>query len=290
MHAGARLPNLPRPEPRRRARPRPGEASGARPGQPTVPGRQRGMWGPKWGRHEHADDRGHAVKAATYRPDTDVEWVRGTAQGRPRRRGRVIVGVVVLGLVVAALVAIRTLDRSATANRVDNSSPTSLATVKRETLASRANVNGTLGYAGSYSVVNQAAGTLTALPAIGDVIRFGDVLYRVNGEPVVLLRGAAPAFRSLVRGMRGSDVQRLNANLVELGYVRRAQLDPTSDRFVWRTAWALRKLQARLGLDMTGTLPLGQAVLLPVAVRVTEVSATLGTPAQPGVSTLSATS
>src|SRR5262249_35863833 len=36
---------------------------------------------------------------------------------------------------------------------------------------------------------------------------------------------------------------------------------------------------ARLGLPQTGTLPLGQAVFLPSAIRVTTVSASLGAPA-----------
>jgi hypothetical protein len=40
----------------------------------------------------------------------------------------------------------------------------------------------------------------------------------------------------------------------------------------------------------TGSLPLGQAVFLPTAARVTSVSATLGGPAQPGAQALQATS
>jgi peptidoglycan hydrolase-like protein with peptidoglycan-binding domain len=200
--------------------------------------------------------------------------------------------MVVLVLIAAAAgVALRAFSGAGTANNgIDNASPTSLATVTRRSLASRTNVNGTLGYAGTYGVVNQATGTLTALPAVGEVIQPGHVLYRVNGEPVVLLRGWAPAYRSLARGLRGPDVRRLNADLVELGYATKAELDPTSGRFGWRTARALRRLQKHLGLERTGSLLLGQAVFLPTAIRITEVSATLGTQAQPGGSILSATS
>lgn len=251
------------------------------------------MRGPGGGRHEHANERRHAVTTAAPQTATELGRRAEASEGRrPRRRRRVIAGVVVL--IVAsgtAVVALRPFGGSGTAgNAIDNASPTSLATVTRQTLASRTNVNGTLGYAGSYGVVNQGSGTLTALPAVGDVIEPGEVLYRVDGKPVVLLLGRAPAYRSLMRGMRGPDVRRLNANLVKLGYAGREDLDPTSDRFGWRTARALRKLQARLGLTRTGTLPLGQAVFLPTAARITEVTATLGTSAPPGASILSATS
>jgi peptidoglycan hydrolase-like protein with peptidoglycan-binding domain len=151
-------------------------------------------------------------------------------------------------------------------------------------------VNGTLTYAGSHSVVNQATGTLTALPAVGDVIEPGEVLYRVDGDPVVLLQGNVPAYRTLVPGLSGPDVRQLNADLVDLGYATRGALDPASAVFGSGTSRALRRLQARLGLDATGVLLLGQAVFLPSGVRVTEVSATSGTPAEQGASVLSATS
>ena len=47
---------------------------------------------------------------------------------------------------------------------IDNAYPTGLATVSREDLSSQTQVTATLGYAGRYAVVNQAQGTVTALP------------------------------------------------------------------------------------------------------------------------------
>jgi multidrug efflux pump subunit AcrA (membrane-fusion protein) len=233
------------------------------------------------------------MTAAIHEDATEVTARAEAKDGRPpRRRRRVIAGLVILGLAAATAVAAPwPFSRGGTAGTgIDNGSPTSLATVARRSLSSRTNVDGTLAYAGTYDIVNQATGTLTALPAVGDVIKPGQVLYRVDGSPVVLLEGSIPAYRSLMRGMRGPDVRRLNADLVELGYATKAELDPTSDRFGWRTDRSLRKLQARLGLEKTGTLPLGQAVFLPAAARITAVSATLGTPALQGVSILSASS
>jgi hypothetical protein len=157
--------------------------------------------------------------------------------------------------------------------------PTSLSAVTRRLLVSRTSVPATLGYAGSYTVTGHG-GTLTWLPAPGRVIGQGQVLYRVNnGTPVFLLYGRVPAWRALAAGVHGADVRQLNRALVALGCATGAQLDPASKYFTAGTAYALEKLQARLGLPQTGTLPLGQAVFLPSAIRVTTVPASLGAPA-----------
>ena len=68
------------------------------------------------------------------------------------------------------------------------------------------------------------------------------------------------------------------------------ELSPTSDEFTSWTKEGLEGLQAVLGVTKNGILALGQAVFEPSAVRVTSLSSTLGTPAQPGQSVLSATS
>jgi hypothetical protein len=173
---------------------------------------------------------------------------------------------------------------------VDNATATSLATVTRRALTSQVAVSGSIGYTGSYGVVNQARGTVTALPAVGQVVVQGQPLYAVDGTPVVLLYGSVPAYRSLAEGMSGEDVGQLNADLVTLGETTTAGLDPTSDYFSWATAVALGRLQAGLGVERTGSLALGQAVFAPYAARITAVSATLGGQAPVGVSILQASS
>jgi len=168
---------------------------------------------------------------------------------------------------------------------------TSTATVERQSLSSQTQVDATLGFAASYSVAGHGGGTLTWLPAAGRVIREGGVLYRVdNAVPVILLYGTVPAWRALAGGISGADVAQLNRDLVKLGYATSAALGPRSgwDYFSAVTADALEGLQSRLGVTVTGTLPLGQAVFLPSAIRVATVSASLGSPASGTV--LSATS
>jgi hypothetical protein len=220
----------------------------------------------------------------------------GAGGRRPRRR-RVLIGVLLV-VVVAGLVlgVTRPFDDSnrTTNAAVDNTDPTSLRAVTRQDLSSQTEVSATLGYAGGYSVVNRAPGTVTELPAVGQVISQGQVLYQVNGTPVVLLYGRTPAYRSLSEGtstaLTGPDVAELNADLVALGYATSAEIPSGADDFTYWTEVGVEKLQAALGVSENGAVALGQAVFAPTAVRVTSVSATLGAVALPGQPVLSATS
>jgi peptidoglycan hydrolase-like protein with peptidoglycan-binding domain len=129
--------------------------------------------------------------------------------------------------------------------------------------------------------VNQAVGVLTALPSVGDVIKCGQAVYRVNGHPVPLLCGSTPLYRPLSEGMKGWDVKELNRNLADLGYADSAELDP-SGYFSSATHFALKDFKGDVGLARTGSLDPEQAVVLPGPLRISSVSATLGTPATPG--------
>jgi len=173
---------------------------------------------------------------------------------------------------------------------------TTTQTVKRETLSAQTTLSATLGYAGSYTVSvpssgstgpgssgspgspGSGPGTFTWLPTAGRVIRQGQVLYRTdNGVPAYLLYGRVPAWRELTEGMRGADVAQLNHDLVALGYSGSGYIAAEGWRyFSGDTGHGLEQLQAKLGLEQTGTLPLGQAVFEPAALRVATVRASLG--------------
>ena len=143
-----------------------------------------------------------------------------------------------------------------------------------------------------YAIVNQTAGIYTQLPLAGDNVACGDVLYRVNNRPVLLLCGTIPAYRALHVGVRGPDVRQLNRNLHELRYDSDAhvRIGPADTLFTSNTEQALRLLQRKKGLAATGALTSADAVFVPGAIRVAKVSGQVGAPAGRGAPVLSATS
>ena len=167
--------------------------------------------------------------------------------------------------------------------------PTGTAPVVRTNLANTVQVNGSLSYAGADTVVNQAPGTAyTALPAEGAIIRRGQRVYEVDGAPVTLFYGARPQWRALSEDVvPGPDVAQLDRNLIALGF---GAYLTVSDYFTGATAYAVELWQQATGLPVTGTVPLGQVVFEPGALRVVNVAASLGATPQPGATVLTATS
>jgi multidrug efflux pump subunit AcrA (membrane-fusion protein) len=162
--------------------------------------------------------------------------------------------------------------------------PANTAAVERGALSSAVSTAGILTYrarpdGSPYPAVNQARGIYTALPGVGDKIDCGDVLYRVDDEPVLLLCGAVPAYRGLRTGDKGKDVRQLNRTLGVAGTA-----------FTARTRTALTKLQRAKGAHADGALAFGDAVFLPAAVRIAKVSGQVGGSARPGAPVLEATS
>jgi hypothetical protein len=156
--------------------------------------------------------------------------------------------------------------------------PANSVAVERGALSSMVSLDGTLAYraradASPYTAINQARGIYTRLPEEGDAVGCGDVLYRVDDDPVLLLCGTLPAYRNLRKGDKGKDVRQLNRTLGVGGNVF--------------TAKTKRKLQHVLG---TGALDLGRAVVLPAAARIAKVTAKLGELARPGAPVAQATS
>jgi hypothetical protein len=272
------------------------------------------------------------MSAAVPQVSDDSSALRPGPRRPPKRRRRMMITTVAAVAVIAAAgggyYAFAKLHTNTPAPAADPF-PTALQPLMRQSLSEQTSVDGTLGYAGSYTVVvptpssgssaggvsspgggspgtgpsgngsassgsssngSSSGGTFTWLPAGGQMVRQGQRLYSVTNSPVVLLYGPVPVYRSLSAGMTGPDVQQLNSNLVALGDASKADLDPSSDYFSSETTAALGKLQSNLGLPQTGTLPLGQAVFEPSAVRVGNVTATLGAPVNPGSPLLTGTS
>jgi peptidoglycan hydrolase-like protein with peptidoglycan-binding domain len=235
----------------------------------------------------------------------------------------------VAGAVVLAIVALLVVNLSGGSNGSASGASnaavaTTTAKIVRTDLVAQQQVTGTLGYAGSYTVVNLykpptststptsasgsaagsgtgtsasaasgsggSSGTVTALPALGATITQGQSLYSVDTIPVSLLYGPLPAYRAFANGMSdGPDVAQLEQGLVSMGYATSSNLT-VDNHFNSSTASAISRWQQALGVTATGSLPLGEVVFLPGPIRVTNLNVSVGAPAGSGTTIMTGTS
>jgi hypothetical protein len=193
--------------------------------------------------------------------------------------------------VIGAVAAIAVASRGRPARATASTTATATASVVRTTLASQEQVAGTLEAARTYTlVVQEPQGIVTGLPAPGTEIRRGQVLYRLDGQPVRLLYGAQAAWRTLALGdSDGTDILQLKRNLNALGFTANGAL-AVNDQFDWATAVAARQWQRAEDAEQTGVIPLGSVAFLPGPVRVTAQLVPAGSPAQPGTQVLAVSS
>ena len=121
--------------------------------------------------------------------------------GQVKRKTWVLAGAAVL---VAATVTggVVVMSSATQATPAAPRTPANTAKVQKGTLSAMVSLDGTLTYrarsdGSPYSVINQARGIYTKLPDDGDKVDCGDVLYRVDDDPVLLLCGTVPAYRDL---------------------------------------------------------------------------------------------
>ncbi len=203
-----------------------------------------------------------------------------TTEAAPQRRWLwVVLAVIGIAAVIAVIVA-------ATSGGSDDGAAEetlNTATVQRTDVVAMETLSGTLGYGTAEAVVFQSSpdgvltlegikqGFVTAIVDAGTVIESGDVLYDVNTEPVVVLNGDLPAYRSFTSNMSdGPDVEQLEQALVDLGY------DPDGDMtidedFTSATSDAIERLQDAIGAEDTGTLLLGDVIFAPTPAFVADV-------------------
>lgn len=190
-------------------------------------------------------------------------------------RSRLLAGIAVLA--AAAVVAIVVLP-SGSSSPSDHGSGSRLngsATVTRRNLVETDTESGTLTYAHTHTVYDRLSGTVTWLAKLGNVIKPGHTLLKVDNTPVILLDGLTPAYRDLTwRDSQGPDIKELNRNLVKLGYNPDGIV--VDDDWQWATTAGIQELQKALGLSQTGRLSLGTVVFLPGPQLVNTVDATAG--------------
>jgi peptidoglycan hydrolase-like protein with peptidoglycan-binding domain len=217
---------------------------------------------------------------------TDIQ----TTPGRRRRRGpgrALAIGGIVVSLLGAGTVLALGADFGT--GNVDpaaaTTGPLETTTVTRTTLVDTVAKDGTLGYGRTWSVHPKLNGTVTWLPDTGARITRGKPLYKVDNQPVVLLYGAIPAYRTLAEDVEGDDVKQLEQNLSALGY----KGFTVDTEYTSSTAEAVKEWQEDLGLTETGTVEPGRIYYAPGEMRVSAAPASVGDPAGQGQSVLTLT-
>jgi peptidoglycan hydrolase-like protein with peptidoglycan-binding domain len=131
------------------------------------------------------------------------------------------------------------------------------------------------------TIVSRDNGTITSVVAEGTVIQQGDILYFVDGEPVVALYGDVPAYRTmadLATNLTGEDIRQLETALAALGFDGLT----VDDEFTDATETMVEDWQESIGADDDGVVDLGEVVFIPGPVTVIETLVEAGDVANDG--------
>ena len=203
------------------------------------------------------------------------------------RRSSAIAGVVAAVALVGGGTAFTTLrPRPKTVPAAAEPAVTT-TNVRRMDLSDTRTVGGTLGFGSARPVKGVGSGIVTKLPRTGAKVSRGQVLYRVNDQPVVALYGGTPLFRPIDKaGLTGPDVLELRRNLTALGYHSNARHGEISDASLLD---ALKRWQKDLKLPLPGALQPSQAIVVSGPGRISAVTAQLGDPVDEPLFSISST-
>ena len=109
--------------------------------------------------------------------------------------GRWVVAAVAVTLTAGAAAAV-VANLPEAAEEAVAFTPPATAVVTRQTLVDTQSQDGELGYGDSTALASRLSGTVTALAAEGTTVSRGKPLYRIDDDPVVLLYGRLPAYRT----------------------------------------------------------------------------------------------
>jgi peptidoglycan hydrolase-like protein with peptidoglycan-binding domain len=219
----------------------------------------------------------------TVAPDTRTVDVPASVERTPRRRVRWVLGGVSVLAVAVTAVAVRLGGPETTA--APPPITTGTAEVTRTDLVETTDVDGKLGYGDTRDLPNRTQGVVTEVLAKGAIAKRGKALYRVNGEPVVLLYGQLPAYRALTTGIEGADVLQFERNLAALGYSGFT----VDKKYSAKTAAAVKEWQDDLGVDETGTVEEAAITYAAGPVRIADHKAGVGAEAAGPVISVTAT-
>ncbi len=127
-------------------------------------------------------------------------------------------------------------------------------------------------------VTTATDGVVTWVPEPGTVIEEGDVLFEIDGKPVIVLQGTVPAYRDLADlsdNLIGDDVAQLEAALARLDLVGNAEMT-VDNEFTSATEEVVEALEDSIGAEVDGQLRLGEYVFLDGPQTIAEVAVEVG--------------
>lgn len=129
----------------------------------------------------------------------------------------------------------------------------------------------------TFAVRSRLAGTVTSVMEAGSTVSQGDVLFEVDGEPVIALFGDVPAYRALrdaSDNLVGADVAQLELALDALGF---NDIDVSiDDEFTDFTEQMVEAWQEASGAEVDGVVDLGEVVFIPMEAEIASVEITVG--------------
>ncbi len=130
---------------------------------------------------------------------------------------------------------------------------------------------------GTQSVEVRLPGTITEVVSAGSIVEQGDVIARVDGEPIVVLYGDIPMYRTLQdlsENMTGPDVAQLEQALTDLGYNEGTVT--VDEEFSQSTQDMVERWQEDLGVEEDGIVTVADVVFIPAAAQVVDALVEVG--------------
>ncbi len=126
-------------------------------------------------------------------------------------------------------------------------------------------------------LTNRLNGTVTGVVEEGTVLEAGDIAYWVNGEPVVVLYGDVPAYRTMTdarTNLEGDDILQLETHLDDNGY---DDIGIGVDgEFTSGTASVVENWQEATGATVDGSVDLGEVIFVDGPLEVVSVEVEVG--------------
>lgn len=175
-------------------------------------------------------------------------------------RRRILLAAGALAVVAALVLAAKGFGGSPAPVAAADGLPPATAKVVVADLVQTEHVGGTLSYGTPEALTAPAkAGTITWLPVAGSIIKIGKPVYKIDQDPLILLEGTIPPYRTMKVGVSGSDVKQLEQNLAAFGYTG----FKVDNSFTEKTKKAVKQWQADLGVEETGQVDASLIVVAP---------------------------